>query len=137
MKINSIISAINGLTKTYIIDKFPETFYFLKNLFAILGVFTSVYLLFFFGVTKPLIVKESQEKIEVLTQEIETNNKEILKLDRENKKIVSDLEDLNEQLSDLQIKNKKYVKDYEKNITRISNMSNNDLTRTFTNAFPQ
>lgn len=137
MTINNLILNINKFIKTYLSDKFPETFSTLKNLFAIIGVFASIYLLFFLGVTKPNMIKESEVKIEVLTQVIETNNKEISKLERENKKIVSNLKDLNEELSDLQIKNKKYVNDYEKNIARISNMSDNDLTRTFTKAFPQ
>jgi septal ring factor EnvC (AmiA/AmiB activator) len=137
MTINSIISTINGLTKTYIIDKFPKPFYFLKNLFAILGVITTIYLLFFLTVTKPKMIEESQQKIKVLTQEIENNNKEISKLEKENKKVVTQIGKLNNQLVDLQIKNKKYIKDYEKNIGRITTMSNNMLTSTFTDAFSE
>lgn len=137
MTINNLVSNINKFIKTYLSDKFPETFSVVKNLFALLGVVTLIYLIFFLGITKPDMIKDSQGKIKVLTQVIETNNKEISKLERENKKIVSDLKDLNEELSDLQIKNKKYVNDYEKNIARISNMSDNDLTRAFTKSFPQ
>jgi cell division protein FtsB len=83
------------------------------------------------------MIEESQQKIKVLTQEIENNNKEISKLEKENKKVITQIDKLNNQLVDLQIKNKKYIKDYEKNIGRITTMSNNMLTSTFTDAFSE
>ncbi len=81
------------------------------------------------------MIQESEEKIETLNKEIKENNKQITKLEKENKKISNQVDKLNNELGDLQIKNKKYVKDYEKNIGRISSMSNNQLSRTFTDSF--
>lgn len=137
MTINSVISNINKFTKTYISGKFMETFSILKNLFSIIGVLTTIYLLFFLTVTKPNMIKESEQKIKVLTQQIDNNNWEISELEKENKKVVTQIGKLNNQLVDLQIKNKKYIKDYEKNIGRITTMSNNMLTTTFTDAFSE
>ena len=134
-----IISNILGLIKNFFLEnivlKYPKTYRFVRNLFAVLGVFTTAYLIFFLTVTKPGMIQESEEKIETLNKEIKENNKQITKLEKENKKISNQVDKLNNELGDLQIKNKKYVKDYEKNIGRISSMSNNQLSRTFTDSF--
>ena len=134
-----IISNILGLIKNFFLEnivlKYPKTYRFVRNLFAVLGVFTTVYLIFFLTVTKPAMIQESEKKIETLNKEIKENNKQITKLEKENKKISNQVDKLNNELGDLQIKNKKYVKDYEKNIGRISSMSNNQLSRTFADSF--
>ena len=134
-----IMSNILGMIKNFFLEnlvlKYPKTYRFVRNLFAVLGVFTTVYLIFFLTVTKPAMIQESEKKIETLNKEIKENNKQITKLEKENKKISNQVDKLNNELGDLQIKNKKYVKDYEKNIGRISSMSNNQLSRTFTDSF--
>lgn len=137
MIMSNIISVVKNFFTTHVIEKYPKTFSFVRNLLAVLGIFTTLYLVFFLTVTKPQMIQESEEKIKMLNQEIKDNNKEISKLEKENKKIVGEIGKLNTQLSDLQIKNKKYVKDYEKNIGRISTMSNNQLSRTFSDAFDE
>lgn len=137
MIMSNIISVVKNFFTTHVIEKYPKTFSFVRNLLAVLGIFTTLYLVFFLTVTKPQMIQESEEKIKMLNQEIKDNNKEISKLEKENKKIVGEIGKLNTQLSDLQIKNKKYVKDYEKNIGRISTMSNNELSRTFADSFDE
>jgi septal ring factor EnvC (AmiA/AmiB activator) len=137
MIMSKIISVVKNLFTTQVIDKYPKTFSFVRNLLTVLGIFTTLYLVFFLTVTKPQMIQESEDKIKLLNQEIKDNNKEISKLEKENKKIVGEIGKLNTKLSDLQIKNKKYVKDYEKNIARISTMSNNQLSGTFADAFDE
>jgi len=136
-----IMSNILGMIKNFFLEnlvlKYPKTYRFVRNLFAVLGVFTTVYLIFFLTVTKPAMIQESEKKIETLNKEIKENNKQITKLEKENKKISNQVDKLNNELGDLQIKNKKYVKDYEKNIGRISSMSNNQLSRTFADSFDE
>jgi len=137
MIMSKIISVVKNFFTTQVIDKYPKTFSFVRNLLTVLGIFTTLYLVFFLTVTKPQMIQESEDKIKLLNQEIKDNNKEISKLEKENKKIVGEIGKLNTKLSDLQIKNKKYVKDYEKNIARISTMSNNQLSGTFADAFDE
>lgn len=137
MIVNHIKSVVKNFFTTHVIEKYPKTFSFIRNLFAVLGVFTSLYLVFFLTVTKPQMIQESEDRIKLLNQEIKDNNKEISKLEKENKKIVNEIGKLNEELFNLQTLNKKYKKDYEKNIGRISTMSNNQLTRAFTDAFDE
>jgi len=120
-----------------VVKKYPQQFSFLKNIFAILGVFVSIYLIFFLIITKPKMIKESEDQIKALNLEIKNNNKEISKLEKENKKIYVQVEKLNNQLSDLQIKNKKYVKEHEKSISRINSMSNNKLSSVFADTFDE
>jgi len=137
MMLSNIISVVKNLFTTHVIEKYPKTFSFVRNLFSVLGVFTTLYLVFFLMVTKPEMIQESQDRIKLLNQEIKENNKEISKLEKENKKIVNEIGKLNEELFDLQKLNKKYKKDYEKNIGRITTMSNNQLSSAFAEAFDE
>lgn len=120
-----------------VVTKYPNTFNFVRNLFAFLGLFTTLYLIFLLAILKPKMIQESENKIQLLNQEIKENDKQISKLEKENKKISSQVEKLNDQLGDLQIKNKKYVKEHEKNTNRISSMSNNQLSRVFADSFDE
>jgi peptidoglycan hydrolase CwlO-like protein len=136
MKNNFLLLPYNFFVEK-VINRFPNQFNLIKNIFAILGIFLTFYFIFFLGVTKPQMIKDSEDKIKILNEEIKTNNKEISKLEKENKKIYSEVSKLNGQLSDLQIKNKKYVKEHEKSISRINSMSNNKLSSTFADAFDE
>lgn len=120
-----------------VVTKYPNTFNFVRNLFAFLGLFTTLYLIFLLAILKPKMIQESENKIQLLNQEIKENDKQISKLEKENKKISNQMEKLNDQLGDLQIKNKKYVKEHEKNTNRISSMSNNQLSRVFADSFDE
>lgn len=137
MKMNNILSVSKNFFLEKVVNRYPKTFSFVRNLFAVLGVFTSLYLIFFLSFQRPQMIQESENKIKMLNKEIKENNKEISRLEKENKKIVDQVGKLNDQLTDLQIKNKKYVKDYEKNVGRISTMSNNQLSRAFADAFDE
>lgn len=137
MIVSNILKKLQNFLLENIVVKYPKTYRFVRNLFAVLGVFTTIYVIFFLTVTKPAMIEESELKIKTLNKEIKENNKQITKLEKENKKISNQVEKLNNELGDLQIKNKKYVKDYEKNIGRISSMSNNQLSRTFADSFDE
>lgn len=137
MIMSNILKKLQNFLLENIVVKYPKTYRFVRNLFAVLGVFTTIYVIFFLTVTKPAMIEESELKIKTLNKEIKENNKQITKLEKENKKISNQVEKLNDELGDLQIKNKKYVKDYEKNIGRISSMSNNQLSRTFADSFDE
>jgi cell division protein FtsB len=134
---SNILGYIKNFLMVNVITKYPNTFSFVRNLFAVLGLFTTLYLIFLLAILKPKMIQESENKIQLLNQEIKENNKQISKLEKENKKISNQVEKLNDQLGDLQIKNKKYVKEHEKNTSRISSMSNNQLSRVFADSFDE
>jgi peptidoglycan hydrolase CwlO-like protein len=134
---NSIIISIKKLFINNVVNRFPTTFNLVRNLLAVLGIFTTLYLIFFLTIEKPKMVQESEMVIKGLNQEIKDNNKLISKLEKDNQKITQEVGKLNSQLDDLQIKNKKYLKQYEKNIGRISTMSNNQLAKSFADAFDE
>jgi cell division protein FtsB len=134
---SNILGYIKNFLMVNVITKYPNTFSFVRNLFAVLGLFTTLYLIFLLAILKPKMIQESENKIQLLNQEIKENNKQISKLEKENKKISNQVEKLNDQLGDLQIKNKKYVKEHEKNTSRISSMSNNQLSRVFADNFDE
>ena len=134
---SNILKHIKNFLMVNVVTKYPNTFNFVRNLFAFLGLFTTLYLIFLLAILKPKMIQESENKIQLLNQEIKENDKQISKLEKENKKISNQVEKLNDQLGDLQIKNKKYVKEHEKNTTRISSMSNNQLSRVFADSFDE
>ena len=134
---SNILKHIKNFLMVNVVTKYPNTFNFVRNLFAFLGLFTTLYLIFLLTILKPKMIQESENKIQLLNQEIKENDKQISKLEKENKKISNQVEKLNDQLGDLQIKNKKYVKEHEKNTNRISSMSNNQLSRVFADSFDE
>jgi len=134
---SNILKHIKNFLMVNVVTKYPNTFNFVRNLFAFLGLFTTLYLIFLLAILKPKMIQESENKIQLLNQEIKENDKQISKLEKENKKISNQMEKLNDQLGDLQIKNKKYVKEHEKNTNRISSMSNNQLSRVFADSFDE
>jgi septal ring factor EnvC (AmiA/AmiB activator) len=134
---SNILKHIKNFLMVNVVTKYPNTFNFVRNLFAFLGLFTTLYLIFLLAILKPKMIQESENKIQLLNQEIKENDKQISKLEKENKKISNQMEKLNDQLGDLQIKNKKYVKEHEKNTSRISSMSNNQLSRVFADSFDE
>jgi len=134
---SNILKHIKNFLMVNVVTKYPNKFNFVRNLFAFLGLFTTLYLIFLLAILKPKMIQESENKIQLLNQEIKENDKQISKLEKENKKISNQMEKLNDQLGDLQIKNKKYVKEHEKNTNRISSMSNNQLSRVFADSFDE
>lgn len=135
MIMNKFILFVVSNIKTFFSKGFMGTFETVKNILAVIGIVASIYLIFFFSITKNSILKESEEKIKTLTEEVKDNNITIEKLRKENEGSYEEIEKLQNELDDIQIKNKKYKKDYEKNIDRINAMSNNKLSRVFADEF--
>lgn len=129
--VNKIKDLINGLW-----NKIPkELLEKIKNVLAIIGIVSIFYFIFFFGIEKPKLIEESEEKVETLEDEIEENHKEIKILEKENIKIEKEIVKLEEELDDIQDKSEKYKKKYEKEIAVIRNASDDDLVKLFTDTF--
>lgn len=107
----------------------------MKNIFAGFGLFSFLYFILFFSISKPKMIQESEKKVEVLQTVIKENNKEIKLLHKENKKIENEVEDLEKDLSDLQDKSEKYKKQYEKQVSIINKLDDNELSKLFTESF--
>lgn len=107
----------------------------LKDIFSIIGVISTIYFIIFFSISKPKMVKESEKKVEVLNNVIKVNNKEIKKLHKENDRIEEEVEVLEKNLNDLQDKSEKYKKQYEKQVRAIDRLSDNELSKQFTDTF--
>ena len=131
-KFNSVI--LSPLKKTY--DLIPENYrYMLKDIFAVVGVISSFYFILFFLISKPKMIEESEKKVEVLQTVIKENNKEIKLLHKVNEKIEDEVEDLEKNLTELQDKSDKYKKQYEKQVSTISKLNDNELSKLFTETF--
>ena len=107
----------------------------LKDIFAVVGIISTIYFVIFFSISKPKMIEESEKKVEVLESVIKVNNKEIKKLHKENDRIEDEVVDLEKNLSDLQDKSEKYKKQYEKQVRAIDKLSNNELSKQFTDTF--
>jgi septal ring factor EnvC (AmiA/AmiB activator) len=115
---------------------FPQNFKnVLKNIFAIIGLISSIYFLIFWVISKPQYIKDSEKKVENLEGVIKENNKEITKLHKENEKIEGEVKVLEKSLDELQDKSEKYKKQYEKQVTTINSLTNNELSKLFTDTF--
>lgn len=135
MKSNLGLDKIGGWFHEKIVSRFPKQFSFVRNLFAVLGVFTTVYILFFFLVQKPKMIAESEAKVKSLEKEIKNGEKVISKLEKENKKIYGEINGLNKDLEQLKNKSEKYRKQYEKQVNNINNLSDKQLSRVFADEF--
>ena len=62
-----------------------------KNVLAVFGLVSIFYFIFFFAVEKPNLIEDSEEKVEVLEDEIKDNHKEIKVLEKENIKIEKEI----------------------------------------------
>lgn len=138
-KINDVVDKITSffLPKIKKIYSFiPQKYQsLLKDIFSIIGLISTVYFVIFFSISKPKMIEESEKKVEVLENVIKGNNKEIKKLHKENDKIEEEVEVLEKNLNDLQDKSEKYKKQYEKQVRAIDRLSDNELSKQFTNTF--
>ena len=139
---NKIFEIWNKITEVLLIPiqkvyyLIPDTYREkMKNLFAVFGLFSSIYFILFFSISKPKMVQESEKKVEVLKTVIKENNKEIKLLHKENEKIENEVVDLEKDLIDLQDKSEKYKKQYEKQVNIINKLDDNELSRIFTESF--
>lgn len=106
-----------------------------KNIFAWIGVFTSVYLIFFFSFTKPQDIKESKDKISQYEKEIKEFNKQVTRLEKQKLELESEVTVLEKELDELADKSQKNKQKYEKEVRYISNLSHNELSELFANTF--
>ncbi len=134
MMTNKIFTMVTGYF-TQMVGKYPKIYTWVRNGFSILGVFTTIYLLFFFSIQRPKEIAESQDKVNQLQKEIKKGEKVISKLEKENKKINNQILDLNKDLMDMKNKSDKYKKQYEKQVSNINNLSTRELSRAFANEF--
>lgn len=106
-----------------------------KNVFAWIGVFTSLYLIFFFSFTRPQEIKESQEREKIQENEIQDFSKRVIKLEKQKETLEKEVVILQNELEDLQKESDKNKKEYEKKVRYISNLSNNQLSKLFADTF--
>lgn len=131
-KLLSFFSPIFSKIYSLIPEKYREI---LKDFFAVVGIISSFYFIIFFSISKPKMIEESEKKVEVLENVIKVNNKEIKHLHKENDRIEDEVEDLEKNLSELQDKSEKYKKQYEKQVRAIDKLSDNELSKQFTDTF--
>lgn len=108
-----------------------------KNIFAWVGVFTTLYLVFFFSFTRPQNIKESQDRVNQYEKEIKDFNKQISKLEKERLVLESEVTELETELKDLSNKSDKNKKKYEREVRYISNLSHNELSELFADTFKE
>jgi septal ring factor EnvC (AmiA/AmiB activator) len=108
-----------------------------KNIFAWVGVFTTLYLVFFFSFTRPQNIKESQDRINQYEKEIKDFNKQISKLEKERLVLESEVTELETELKDLSNKSDKNKQKYEREVRYISNLSHNELSELFADTFKE
>lgn len=108
-----------------------------KNIFAWIGVFTSVYLIIFFSFTRPLDIKESEDKISQYEKEIKEFNKQVTTLEKQKLELESEIGGLEKDLAEVEDKSNKNKEKYEKQIRYISNLSNNKLSKLFADTFKE
>ena len=108
-----------------------------KNIFAWVGVFTTLYLVFFFSFTRPQEIKESQEKFNQYEKEIKGFDKQISKLEKERLVLESEVTKLETELEDMSNKSKQNKQKYEREVRHISNLSDNKLSKLFADTFKE
>ena len=59
---SNILKHIKNFFMVNVVTKYPNTFNFVRNLFAFLGLFTTLYLIFLLAILKPKMIQESENK---------------------------------------------------------------------------
>lgn len=108
-----------------------------KNVFAWIGVFTSLYLFFFFSFSRPQEIKDSEQREKTQENKIENFSKQVIKLEKQREILEKEVVILQNELKDLQKESDKNKKDYEKKVRYISNLSNNQLSKLFADTFKE
>ena len=83
-KIVSFFSPIFSKVYSFIPEKYRGVF---KDIFAVIGIISTIYFIIFFSISKPKMVEKSEKKVEVLENVIKVNNKEIKQLHKEKKEV--------------------------------------------------
>jgi peptidoglycan hydrolase CwlO-like protein len=133
---NNINLVLRYLEKIYKVWELPFISQF-KNLFAWIGLLTGIYLLIFLLTIRPNEVANFEQKEKELEKNISENQNQIKDLNRNNKDLLSQNEELEEKLKKIQEKYIIQQKKYEKEISRINNLSNKQLSRLFAESFEE
>lgn len=132
IKIVSFLSPLFNKVYSSVPDRYLSS---IKNIFALIGLFSVFYFVIFFSISRPKHIEESENKINVFKNVIKDNNKEIKQLQNENDKIENYVVNLEKDLLELQDKSEKYRKRYEKQVRDIGKLNNNELSRQFAITF--
>ena len=101
-------------------------------IWGVISIFLWIYTL---GIDRPMIIRESEKRVDSLNVVIKTNKRLIITLEKENREIEDRIENLNGELVDLKKKSDKYQKEYEKQVKRIDALDDNELVKLFTESF--
>ena len=101
-------------------------------IWGVISIFLWIYTL---GIDRPMIIRESEKRVDSLNVVIKTNKRLIINLEKENREIEDRIENLNGELVDLKKKSDKYQKEYEKQVKRIDALDDNELVKLFTESF--
>ena len=101
-------------------------------IWGVISIFLWIYTL---GIDRPMIIRESEKRVDSLNVVIKTNKRLIITLEKENREIENRIENLNGELVDLKKKSDKYQKEYEKQVKRIDALDDNELVKLFTESF--
>jgi hypothetical protein len=101
-------------------------------IWGVVSIFLWIYTL---GIDRPMIIRESEKRVDSLNVVIKTNKRLIITLEKENLEIENRIENLNGELVDLKKKSDKYQKEYEKQVKRIDALDDNELVKLFTESF--
>jgi hypothetical protein len=101
-------------------------------IWGVVSIFLWIYTL---GINRPMIIRESEKRVDSLNVVIKTNKRLIITLEKENLEIENRIENLNGELVDLKKKSDKYQKEYEKQVKRIDALDDNELVKLFTESF--
>lgn len=135
MKINTdkIVSYLKTLYNVWDLPIITKT----KSLFAWIGLITGIYLILFFMTIRPQEVQNTQIIVDSLKKNLVTNENTIKEINNQNNKLLEQNDILEKKLEkiqkDFEIKNKKY----EKEIARLNNLSNKQLSKLFTDTFEE
>ena len=101
-------------------------------IWGVVSIFLWIYTL---GINRPMIIRESEKRVDSLNVVIKTNKRLIITLEKENLEIENRIENLNGELVYLKKKSDKYQKEYEKQVKRIDALDDNELVKLFTESF--
>jgi len=135
MKINS--EKIFGYLKSiYNIWDFPFISK-LKSFFAWIGLITGTYLVIFFLTIRPQETQNNQIKVDSLKKDLASNMTEIKTLNGQNTKLLEQNLVLEKKLEQIQKDFETKKKKYEKEIARLNNLSNKQLSKLFADTFEE
>lgn len=135
MKINSekLISSLKTIYNVWDFPLISKT----KSFFAWIGLITGIYLIIFFMTIRPQEIQDNRDLVDTLKNDLVTNENTIKDINDQNTRLFEQNEILEKKLEkiqkDFEIKKKKY----EKEIARLNNLSNKQLSKLFADTFEE